>query len=113
MTPRTWYASMELRQGTEDWEGLAKQFTHTFKFVDEHPTVDVVLQTIKEKIFTKIPIEEANSHQCSATIQQWMACYNLEGDPDDDSTNINIPESEGTRAVEGSGISSDQFLKPL
>ena len=28
-------------------------------------------------------------------------------------TNINISESEGTRAVEGSGISSDQFLKPL
>ena len=42
-----------------------------------------------------------------------MACYNLAGDPDDDLTNINIPKSEGTRAIEGSGISSDQFLKPL
>ena len=42
-----------------------------------------------------------------------MACYNLDGEPDDDSTKINIPELEGTRDVEGSGISSDQFLKPL
>ena len=34
-------------------------------------------------------------------------------EPYDDPTNINIPESEGTCKVEGSGISSDQFLKPL
>ena len=42
-----------------------------------------------------------------------MACYNLSRDPDDDPTNINIPESEGMCIVEGSCISSDQFLKPL
>ena len=42
-----------------------------------------------------------------------MAFYNLDGDPDDDLTNINIPESEGTHAVEGSGILGDQFLKSL
>ena len=42
-----------------------------------------------------------------------MAYYNLTGDLDDDLTNINIPEAEGTRIVEGSDISSDQFLKPL
>ena len=42
-----------------------------------------------------------------------MAFYNLVGDPNDNPTNINIPESEGTCEIEGSGISSDQFLKPL
>ena len=42
-----------------------------------------------------------------------MDYYNLAGDPDDDPTNINIQESEGTWKVEGSGISSDQFLKPF
>ena len=42
-----------------------------------------------------------------------MACYNLAGDLNDDPTNINIPEYEGTHEVEGSGISSDLFLKPL
>ena len=41
-----------------------------------------------------------------------MACYNLAGDPDDDPNNINIRESKGTREVEGSCISSDQFLNP-
>ena len=34
-------------------------------------------------------------------------------EPDDDPTNINIPKSEGMHELEGSGISSDQFLKPL
>ena len=42
-----------------------------------------------------------------------MAYYNLTRDPNDDPTNINILESEGTCVVEGSDISSDQFLKPL
>ena len=42
-----------------------------------------------------------------------MACYNMDGDPDDDLTNINIPESESTHEVEGSGISSEQILNPL
>ena len=34
-------------------------------------------------------------------------------EPYDDPTNINIPELEGMHEVEGSGISSEQFLKPL
>ena len=42
-----------------------------------------------------------------------MACYTLARDLDDDPTNINILESEGTHEVEGSGIPSVQFLKPL
>ena len=68
MTPRTWYASIELRQGTQVWEGIAKEFRQTFEFVDEQPTVDTVLQMIKEKIFAEIHVEEANAHQCTATI---------------------------------------------
>ena len=36
------------------------------------------------------------------------------GEPkDDDPLEINIPESEGIRRVEGAAITSDQFLKPL
>ena len=54
-----------------------------------------------------------SSHQCSMTIQLCMACYNLAGEPYDDTNNINIPESEGVWDIERSGISSDQFLKPL
>ena len=98
---------MELRQGTQHWEEVVKQFTHTFEFVDEQPTVDTVLQMIKEKIFVKIPVEVVNYHQCNATIQQWMDFYSMAGEPDDDPTNLNIAESEGMREVEGSGISSE------
>ena len=42
-----------------------------------------------------------------------MTWYNLAGDLDDDLTNINIPKSEGMHEVEGSGSSSNQFLKAL
>ena len=62
MTPQSWYTSIELRQGTQDWEEVAKNFAHTFELVDEQPTVDALLQTIKEKIFVEISVEEANSH---------------------------------------------------
>ena len=37
----------------------------------------------------------------------------MDGEPDDDPININTLELEGTHEVKGSGISSDQFLKPL
>ena len=68
---------------------------HTFEFSNEKPTLYVALQTIKEKIYIEIHVEVTGSHQCSSTIQQWMACYNLVGEPDDDPTNINIPKSKG------------------
>ena len=42
-----------------------------------------------------------------------MDCYNMDGEWDDDKSNINILYLEGMHEVEGSGISSDQFLKPL
>ena len=43
-----------------------------------------------------------------------MECYNVTGEPDDDDPcDINIPESKGTRPMEGSGVSSDNFLNPL
>ena len=43
-----------------------------------------------------------------------MECYNVTRELDDNAAlNINIPESEGMWAVEGFGISSDQFLRPL
>ena len=48
------------------------------------------------------------------TFHHWMECYNVTREPDDDDPlDINIPKSEGMRAVEGFGISSDQFLSPL
>ena len=43
-----------------------------------------------------------------------MEFYNITVEPDnDDALEINIPESEGVRTVEGAPITTDQFLKPL
>ena len=42
-----------------------------------------------------------------------MTFYNLSGDPKDDPDNINILDSKGSCIVEGSGISSWQFLNLL
>ena len=42
-----------------------------------------------------------------------MTFYNFSGDPKDDLTNINIPESKGSLVVEGIDISSEKFIKLL
>ena len=69
---------------------------------------------MKEKIFKELPVVAMHFHQCSTKIHQWMECYNVTGEPDDDDPlNIKIHESEGVRVVERFGISSDQFLSPL
>ena len=51
-----------------------------------------------------------NFHQCTTTIHNWMECYNITREPDDDDPlEINIPNLEGMRAVEGAGMSNNQF----
>ena len=85
-----------------------------FEFSYHNPSIDFSLQVIKTKIFEYIPISTTSFHHSDATVQHWMECYNIISEPDDDDPcDINIPESEGTCAVEGSGVSSDKFLNPL
>ena len=72
IVPRTWYTSKELQRGTIEWERLFVRFTQTFKFVSEHPTMDVALQVIKEKVFEEILIADTHFHQCTMTTHRWM-----------------------------------------
>ena len=79
---------MELHQETREWEKVAHNFTYTFHFAGEQPIVDIVLKTLKEKIFIEIPLEvaysqpyTAHSHQCYEIVQHWMTCYNHYRDP--------------------------------
>ena len=102
MTPKTCYTSEELRQGVQ-------QVVHTVEFADKHPTIDVALQTVKEKIVAEIPLKDANSHQCGATSQR----YSLTRDPNDDITNINILESEGSWDIATPKIPSNKVKQPL
>ena len=114
MVPRNWYTSVELQREIVEWEYLATIFTHTFEFMSEQPIVDVALQKMKEKIFEEILAVDTNFHQCNTIVHHWMECYNITRELDDDDLlEINIPESKGMHAVEGDGISNDQFLSPL
>ena len=105
MVPRRLYTLVELRRGNIEWESLA---------ASEHPTVNDVLQVIKEEIFEEIVVVDTNFHQCNMTIQNWMECYNLMRElNDDDPLDINIPKSEGIFIVDGDVITTDPYLKPL
>ena len=68
MIPRKWYTSVELRWGTIEWEELAASFTHTFEFVDGHPSIDVSLQVSKTKIIQDILVSTKFFYQHSATV---------------------------------------------
>ena len=47
-------------------------------------------------------------NQHGTTIQHWMECYNVTGEPDDDDPlNVKIGDFEVTCTVEGFYISSD------
>ena len=50
----------------------------------------------------------------SAIVQNWIECYNVTDEPDDDDPwDVHIPNFEGIWVVEGSGLSNDKFLNPL
>ena len=59
MIPRNWCTLFEFQQGTLEWE-LATRFTHTFEFIDDHPSIDAALQVMKVKIFEHIPVMMTN-----------------------------------------------------
>ena len=41
----------------------------------------------------------------SATVHDWMECYNVDDEPDDDDPHDkHVPKSEGSRVVEGSSL---------
>ena len=103
-----------MQRGNLGWDELDDSFTHTFNFFDDHPSIDSALQVIKAKIFEYIPMSMSNFNWSSTIVQHWMECYNVMGVLDDnDPQDTNIPKYEGTCAVEGLGISSNQFLNPL
>ena len=75
---------MEIQRGNIEWEELATRFTYTFQFANDHPTIDAVLQIMKENIFEEIFVTATNFHQYNMTIHHWMECYNVTGEPDEE-----------------------------
>ena len=83
MVPRGWYTLEELWRGTIEWESLTVNFTQTFEFASEHPTVDATLQVRREKIFAEITVVDTHPHQCNITMHNYVVWYKIMIDPTD------------------------------
>jgi len=97
-----WYTETELRHGIGEWEVLREGFLLTFTFEDcWSDTMDDALQAVKAAIF-KIPQEpmEVLQPEWAMQLSSALECYNVNVEEDDeDSQNINISETKGSREV--------------
>jgi hypothetical protein len=50
--PKYWFIHEETKRHTNDWQMLATHFCKDFSFTSKYPELEVVLQKIKEFIFT-------------------------------------------------------------
>ena len=91
-------------KGTTTWPLLIDSFLLTFAFESEYPNVDQALEIIKVKIFEGSTLSVQTQPEWAIQLEYALECYNFEAEPEDedeDPRNINIPESEGTRDVDG------------
>ena len=51
LRPGNSYTLVDLGGKTLDWDELANNFQHTFRFTDNSPMIDVSLHVIKDNIF--------------------------------------------------------------
>jgi hypothetical protein len=113
---KTWFMHEETRRQTNDWKALADHFCKEFLFTSKYPELEVVLQRIKEFLFTD------NSKQTDPVIcakhsrelqtnlhltldKKPIECYKIEkemGSPDDleELRNLAIKETEGNKEIQ-------------
>ena len=97
MIPRSQYTSNEIQREIVEWEEINTSFTHTFIFFDENLIIDAPLQVIETNIFEDIPVMTSSFPHNSVTVYNWMECYNITGELDDDDLHdIRIPKYEGS-----------------
>ena len=87
---------------------MTDSFLLTFAFESEHPSVAQALDIIKIKIFEDCTISVQAQPEWAIQLEDALECYNFAAEldnedkhEDEDPRNINIPESEGTRDVDG------------
>ena len=98
-----WYLETELCHGTDEWDILRQGFFMTFSFEDGFECIDEALQEVKVAIF-RILQDPLDLIQPDWTTQlhHMLDCYNVTIEEEyKDPRNINIPETEGHREVEG------------
>ena len=113
--PRSWYVAGELRRTITTWDELSACFVQTFSFHDSKPKVCNALHIIRDVVLKVIPVVYHVDPHAHCSIQSMMMCYNLYGEPeyDDESWNVNIPESEGSHGVGAPNRLTDSMNQSL
>ena len=89
-------------------------FTLTFEFESEYLDIDDALGVIKMKIFDDGPFPLDNQPKWVVQLESALECYKLEEEKEDDEPNhTNIPESEGSREVQGSKLQLPKITSKL
>jgi hypothetical protein len=97
---------------------LQKNFTVTFSFEHENPSIEVALKRIRGLIFIKEPEIEfitEEKQRNKQVVKELLSCYHvLEEAPNkDDPRDIQIEEVKGKRDVEGPTIESKVISVPI
>jgi hypothetical protein len=117
LIPKSWYMHEETRRQTNDWKTLADQFCKDFSFTSKYPELKIVLQRIKEFLFTDVGERKSDLVVCAKHSQALQSnlhldtdktpieCYKIEKDlenPDDleELRNLAIKETEGSREIQ-------------
>ena len=93
-----------MRKGTTTWPLMTDSFLLTFAFESEYPNVDQALYVIKIKIFEDCTPSVQTQPEWAVQLKEALECYKFKKEPEDedeDPHSTNIPESKGTRDVEG------------
>jgi hypothetical protein len=85
-----WYLQAELHLITVDWEGMNQNFVTAFLFEIQYPTVDQVLQIVRQKIFEETPTSLWSKKRTNGLCLFRNGCYNINADEDDDPRKVNI-----------------------
>ena len=88
----------ELLHGTESWYNLTDTLYLNFEYQSEHPLVYDALDVVHLKI-AEDPLPVCTQLDWTTRVENARECYNFTRDEDENPRNINIPESEGTRAI--------------
>jgi hypothetical protein len=114
---KSWFIHEETRRQTSDWQTLAAQFCKDFSFTSKYPELELVLQKIKELLFTTNSNKRSNFVVCPKHTQELQTklhlpltekpieCYQISKDSEsldelEELRNLAIKETEGNREIQ-------------
>jgi hypothetical protein len=107
-----------MRKGTKTWVTLQQNFTVTFSFEHENPSIDTALKWIRNVIFIEeLEVEAITEVQQrnKKIVKDLLSCYHVQEEAldEDDPHDIQIGEVEGERDVEGPPLESEVISVPI